>query len=137
MMGVLGFSQPERLTDFDEETFSWIKGERRTEHGASERTMVPFAVDIREEYRWVAFATAYRIRPSGFARGLASTLTTAVTKAGKIPVEWDVDLVADVTEVEEWLERHPDVFHFERVLRLSQPCADDRRRPRRDAKACC
>jgi hypothetical protein len=120
MMGVLGFSHPKRLTDFDEETFSWIKGERRTEHGASERTMVPVAIDLREDHRWVAFATAYRVRPPSFAKGLV-VLTRAVTEAGRLPVEWDVDLVTDITDVEEWLAHHPDVYNFERFVRFPNP----------------
>lgn len=56
MTGILGLSEEEELRSFEDEAFSWLKGATRTEEGASERTMVPFAVDLREEERWVGFA---------------------------------------------------------------------------------
>src|SRR5438132_3556679 len=57
MMGILGFSDRETLVDFDPAAYSWLKGPTHEHEGASVRTMVPFAVDLREDHRWVAFGT--------------------------------------------------------------------------------
>lgn len=125
MTGILGFAEEDVLREFDAEAFSWLKGPMRTEFGASERTMVPFAVDLREDHRWVAFATAHRIRPPGFVNGLKATLNNAVTNIGlRVPLEWDVDLVPDVTTLERWIEEHPDITVFVRDIYLHNPGRD-------------
>jgi len=121
MTGVLGFSDIELLRDFDLAAFSWLKGPVRAEVGASERTMVPFAIDLHEDRRWVAFGTSHRIQPYGFARGFEATLNAAVGKLGLMPSEWEVDLVIPVARVEEWLDLYPEVVRFTRYVRLHNP----------------
>ena len=121
MTGVVGFSDEEQLRAFEDEAFSWLKGPIRTEEGASERTMVPFAIDLRENHRWVGFATSTRIRPSGFVVGFAAALNAAVGRLGLLPSEWEVDLVVGRSRVEEWIELHPDVFKLHRVVRRPNP----------------
>jgi len=54
--GILGFSERERFQEFDEAAWSWLKGAVHEPEGASARTKVPFAIDLRESMRWVAFA---------------------------------------------------------------------------------
>jgi len=68
MTGVLGFTDEETLRDFDPAAFSWVKGPIHIQEGASERTMVPFAIDLRDDKRWVAFGTSTRIQPPARSR---------------------------------------------------------------------
>jgi hypothetical protein len=62
MTGVLGFAVVDQIRSFDEETWSWTKGETVALRGAPSATTVPFAVDLRADRRWVAFATSNNIR---------------------------------------------------------------------------
>jgi hypothetical protein len=129
MVGVVGFADTEQLRDFDPQTFSWLKGEIREAFGASERTMVPFAIDLREDKRWVGFGTASRIQPAGFASGFEATLNAAIEKVGQMPTDWAVDLVQPKELVEQWLLAHPGVVKFSRTVRLHNPVShidDDR-----------
>jgi hypothetical protein len=122
MIGILGFSDEETFRDLDPAAFSWLKGPTTIIAGASaERTMVPFAVDLHENGRWVAFGTSLRIQPAGFAAGFRACLNAAVGSLGLTPSEWDVDLVLGKARVEEWLEAHPNVTKFTRVIRLHNP----------------
>jgi hypothetical protein len=123
MTGVLGFADEELFRDLDPAAFSWLKGPSRTVEGASERTMVPFAIDLRESERWIAFGTSLRIQPPGFTAGFEATLNAAVAAVGNglMPTEWEVDLVTGPQRVEEWLEIHPNVTKFTRVVRLHNP----------------
>lgn len=121
MIGVLGFTAEEAFRDFDPAAFSWVKGPVRIHEGASERTMVPFAIDLRDDKRWVAFGTTARIQPPAFANGFETALNAAVGKLGLMPTEWEVDLVVGVARVEEWLELHPNVTRFTRIVRFHNP----------------
>ena len=124
LTGVLGFADAEDFRDLDRQSFSWIKGEVQRAHGASRSTMVPFAVDLRDDHRWVAFATSHRIRQNNFSQGLGIILTSAVKRLRLIPAEWEVDLVTSFTTVEEWLEEHPDVYELVRIVRFPNPRRD-------------
>jgi hypothetical protein len=121
MVGVLGFSAVETFRDLDPATFSWLKGPTHMVEGASERTMVPFAIDLREHERWIAFGTSLRIQPQGFASGFEATLNAALDKLGLMPTEWEVDLVLGKARVEEWLLEHPAVISFTRIIRFPNP----------------
>lgn len=121
MSGVLGFSDVNVLVDFEDAAFSWLKGATHEHEGASERTMVPFAVDLREHERWVAFGTSPRIQPQGFAAGFEATLNGALDRLGLTPSEWEVDLVLGKARVEEWLIEHPNVVKFTRIVRFQNP----------------
>ena len=61
MTGVLGFSEQQQQVKFDEESFSWMKGEVADSDSANEQTIVPFAVDLRTGQRWIAFATTQQL----------------------------------------------------------------------------
>lgn len=121
MTGTLGFSSPEDRKVFNAEAWSWVKGELIGLDAASRGTVVPFAVDLRESHRWVAFAPTGRIQPVTFASGLERALNTAVAEAGLIPTEWEVDLVTSRAEIEEWLETHPLVYFMRRIVKMSNP----------------
>jgi hypothetical protein len=45
LTGMLGFSDPDHRRDFESDAWSWLKAERTTASGASEKAIVPFAVD--------------------------------------------------------------------------------------------
>jgi hypothetical protein len=119
--GILGFSERERFQEFDEAAWSWLKGAVHEPEGASARTKVPFAIDLRESMRWVAFAPTYRIRAAGFSRGFAIVLNTALNRIGRTPSEWEVDLVVEVTQVETWLDQHQNVVKFTRTVKYHNP----------------
>jgi hypothetical protein len=115
--GVFGFEDREHLRLFDEAANSWIKAQEREAIGASlERTTVPFAVDLREDHRWVAFGTSIKIQAATFAKGLTMILSGAVSKVGLMPLEWEVDLVKDVALVEDFIERYPNITRFVRII---------------------
>jgi len=123
MSGVLGFSDEETFRNLDPASFSWIKGQTKTIEGASERTMVPFAIDLRDDARWVAFGTSLRIQPSTFAVVFEAVLNAAVESVGEglMPTDWEVDLVLGKQRVEEWILEHPNVVKFTRTVRLHNP----------------
>lgn len=56
-------------------------------------------MDLREENRWLAFATTARLQPQTFRAGFQAVLNEAVAKTGLIPVDWEVDLVTSTSRV--------------------------------------
>jgi len=121
MTGTLGFSSPEDRKIFNAEAWSWVKGETFDLDAASRATVAPFAVDLQESHRWVAFAPTAKIRPGSFAYGLEHVLNRAVGEAGLIPTEWEVDLVTSRAEIDEWLREHPLVHFMRRIIKTSNP----------------
>ena len=133
LTATLGFSVREERRTFDEDAWSWIKGETQLSDTGSEATVVPFAVDLRESQRWVAFATSARIQPSTFCVGLEKVLNQAVVDAGMVPTEWEVDLVVARARVDQWLTENPFVHLIRRTIKFSNPGRDidnDRREMR-------
>lgn len=124
LTGILGYVHEEMFRDYAREVKSWKKGEIRTAAGASRRTLSPFAVDVRNDERWLAFVHTQRINPTRFANGLQNLLTGAVTRLGLVPAEWDVDLIPSKDRLFEWLERHPDVGNLHRTLKVPNPGLD-------------
>jgi hypothetical protein len=121
MSGVLGFAETELRRDFEDEAFSWLKGRTSAAEGASRRTTSPFAVDLREDRRWVAFAPAARIQPATFRLGFSAVLNAAVQSLGLWPTDWEFDLVLQKRTVEEWIAEHRDVFYFRRKVKFTNP----------------
>lgn len=120
--GVLGFRETEEFREFESSAFSWIKGPTQEIQGASERTMVPFAIDLRPNNRWIGFATAKRIQPPSFAGAFGLILNAAARKAGKhMPSEWEVDLIVSAQRIEEFLLQHPGISKFKRTIRFHNP----------------
>lgn len=124
MVGTLGFSEPAERRQFNPEEWSWIKGDTAVSDTASEETVVPFAVDLRNSQRWVAFATAARLQPPSFTKGLQEILNQAVAEQGNIPTEWDVDLITSRSSVDAWLRTHPLVHKMRRTVKFSNPGRD-------------
>jgi len=121
MTGTLGFSSPEDRKVFNTEAWSWVKGETVDLDAASRATVAPFAVDLQESHRWVAFAPTAKIRPGTFAWGLEHVLNQAVGAAGLIPTEWEVDLVTSRSEVDEWIRKHPLIHFMRRTIKMPNP----------------
>ncbi|MBU8825820.1 hypothetical protein [Mycolicibacterium goodii] len=124
MTGVLGYSEQQQQVTFDDESFSWMKGEVESSDSANEQTIVPFAVDLRSDQRWVAFATTSRLQPQSFSTGLESVFNEAVIAVGLIPVDWEVDLVTSTSRIMEWLRENPRVHKLRRTLKFSNPGKD-------------
>lgn len=130
LVGTLGFSEPQRQVEFDPEAWSWVKGATWQTDVGSEHTVVPFAVDVRDEQRWVAFGTSPRLQPAGSARGLSMVLNAAIDRLNLLSGVWDVDVVTSRASIEQWVQDHPEVFHMTRTVKLSNPgrdLSDDRR----------
>lgn len=124
MTGVLGYSEQQQQVTFDNESFSWMKGEVESSDSASEQTIVPFAIDLRAEQRWVAFATSQRLQPQSFCTGLQAVFNEAVVAIGLVPVDWEVDLVTSTSRIMEWLRQNPRVHKMRRTLKFSNPGKD-------------
>ncbi|MFI6457981.1 hypothetical protein ACIBF6_41315 [Streptosporangium amethystogenes] len=124
VVGTLGFSEQAERRGFNQEEWSWINGVAQVTDTASEETVVPFAVDLHEKRRWVAFATTPRIQPAGFTKGFQGVLNQAVIDEGLIPTEWDVDLVTSRSQVDEWLFNNPLVHMMRRTVKFSNPGRD-------------
>ncbi|GAA3516581.1 hypothetical protein FHR32_000304 [Streptosporangium album] len=124
MIGTLGFSEPAERREFNPTEWSWIKGDTEVSDTASEETVVPFAVDLRDSQRWVAFATAARLQQAGFTKGLQEILNQAVVIQGHMPTEWDVDLITSRSSVDAWLHNNPLVHKMRRTVKFSNPGRD-------------
>ena len=124
MTGLLGYSEQQQQVTFDDESFSWMKGEVADTDSASEQTIVPFAVDLRQGARWIGFATTQRLPAQSFRTGLESVLNEAVAAMGLIPVDWEVDLVTSTSRIYDWLRVNPRVHRLVRTLKFSNPGRD-------------
>lgn len=133
LTGVLGYSEQQLHVTFDDESFSWMKAQVEDADSATERTIVPFAVDLREHNRWVAFATATRVQPHGFRGGFEHVLNQAVAELGLMPTAWEFDLVTSSAVIYEWLRQNPLVHQLRRTIKFTNPGKDldeDRRQMR-------
>lgn len=122
--GMLGLIDQEWRRSVDLESFSLIKGERQEVGGASERAISPFAIDVREGRRWVAWAKAPRLSVSRFNYGLGAALNAGVMDLELWPRPWDVDSVVSSTSVRQWLRENPRVAKFRRTVMRSNPGRD-------------
>lgn len=123
--GVLGYSEQQQHVSFDDDSYSWIKGAVEDADAASEQTIAPFALDLRDGQRWLAFATTARLQAQGFRRGLESVLNTAVMEVlGEMPGAWEVDLVTSQSAIFDWLRLNPRVHRLVRTVKFSNPGKD-------------
>ena len=122
--GTMGYAEQQTHVHFDEDAWSWIKGETRLADTGSDQTVVPFAVDLREHNRWVAFAPTTRLRATQFRYGFQHALNEAVLRSGLVPVEWEVDAVTSEGRIEAWLVEHPKVYFLRRTIKFSNPGKD-------------
>lgn len=133
MTGLIGFEEEESLRSYDLETRSWLKGEVHEIVGATSQTVVPFAIDLRQHRRWVAYAPSQRIKSANFRKALAATLNHAVGVLGLLPSEWEVDPVLSTATVEEWVDEHAEITKMIRRIKLTNVLkdVDDARRKMR------
>jgi hypothetical protein len=92
MTGTLGYASPAQHRPFDYDNWSWIKAQMEEIDAARADTIIPFAIDLRDQNRWVAFAPTGRLRAKMFAVGLQRVLNNAVSATGLMPTDWEVDL---------------------------------------------
>ena len=137
MTGLIGFVERETFRQFEDEAFSWIKGQTEEVEGATTATVVPFAIDLREHRRWTAFVVSTRIRSNVFRSALAATLNAAADTLGLLPTEWEVDTVLSVSTIEDWVTEHPEIIEFTRSVRLTNALkdVDEARRKMRELAA--
>lgn len=124
MTGVLGFELTDQVRAFDEENYSWLKGTTYYVEAAQRETVVPFAVDLRDKRRWVAFATSGRIRHAAFSQGMTHVINAAVQAINLLPAHWEVDMVTSRGDVLAWVAQHPGIRQFRRVVRFPNPGRD-------------
>jgi hypothetical protein len=124
LTGVLGFSEQQLHVTFDDESFSWMKAQVEDADSATERTLAPFAVDLREHNRWVAFATTTRLQPTTFRPGFEHVLNEAVSQLGFMPTAWEFDLVTSTSTIREWLSQNPLVHQLRRTIKFTNPGKD-------------
>lgn len=86
--GILGYKESRLDKEFDEASWSWAKGEEEARDTASDRTLVPFAIDAHDDNRFVAFIPTSGLRRGGFRRGLEKCLQAAVAKQQILGHDW-------------------------------------------------
>lgn len=124
LIGTLGFAEDETLRSHDEEAFSWVKGPTTDVHGATNQTVVPFAIDLGEHRRWCAHVTTARIRALLFRQAFEAVLNAAVAQVPLIPSRWEVDPVMSLSDLTQWLDEHPEVVVVKRIVKLTNPLQD-------------
>ncbi|BDD82216.1 hypothetical protein TPB0596_19790 [Tsukamurella pulmonis] len=133
LTGICGYSEQQQQVSFDDSSFSWMKAEVADSDTASEQTIVPFAVDLRDKNRWIAFSTTSRMQPKTFRSGFEHAINQAVVQLGLMPTEWEVDLVTSAGVIQDWLRQHPKVFQLTRTIKFTNPgknLDEDRRQMR-------
>src|SRR5262249_44377483 len=108
----------------DYENWSWIKGQMEEVDAAKADTILPFAIDLRDQNRWVAFAPTSKLRARMFIDGFQRVLNNAVSVLGLMPTEWEVDLVVSLGQVEQWLQENPLVHRLKRTIKFTNPGRD-------------
>ncbi len=121
LSGTFGYLEQQTHRKFDSDSWSWSKGERDQSDTASDESVVPFALDVSDHGRWLAFTTAARMRPNQGRAGFENLLKQAVLDCGLLPLDWEVDLVTSKSSVEQWVTAHPHVFKMFRTLKFSNP----------------
>lgn len=124
LTGLIGFREPEARRQFEEDAYSWLKAPVTVAEDASQRNIVPFAIDLREDRRWVGHAVSGKVTASTFAGGLERALNAAIAATGLMPAEWNVDPITSRTTVEEWVREHPDIRVFTRSVKIPNPVDD-------------
>lgn len=124
LAGTLGYTTREERKIFEDELWSWIKAQTQENVGARPDAVVPFAIDLHDEQRWVGFAPAPMLQPKTFVSGFRRVLNHAVEQAGLIPADWEVDLVTSLENIEQWLRLHPGVHLLRRTIKFSNPGLD-------------
>ena len=123
LAGVIGFTDIETRLHFDEATWSWVEAFSEEVEGASSQTVVPFAIDLRQDHRWTASVTSQRVRAQTFCRGLELVLKAHRVALG-MQTDLEVDLVTSSVTIEEWIMNNPQIRSIKRIIRLPNPGID-------------
>jgi hypothetical protein len=124
LVGIIGYTTIEIRTQFDLTEWSWLKGPQAIESGATNRTLAPFAIDLREKNRWVAFAPKGYLNVRSFPAGLRAILFEGLSRQRQGFLDWDVDIVGNAIALREWVEQHPHVRSMKLTLRMTNPGRD-------------
>jgi hypothetical protein len=116
--GLVGYEDKETYFSPDEQDRSWSKAKQDTSKGGTVKTVVPFAIDARDEHQWIAFAQTMNIRGRKFRQAMTALLSRAAIDAGLMPAEWDVDPVTESETVLDWIAQHPEVTTLTRVVKF-------------------
>lgn len=124
--GVLAYEltqQRRHIGEFDEsvEVPSWMKTDPTPETGATRGTTVPFAINLTSDRRWIAYAPSQWLNAKRFREYFAKMLDEAAARAGLLPVDWEVVPIQNPQRIYDWLDEHPDVALFVRVVKLPNP----------------
>lgn len=122
--GILGYESSEQFVEFDEEANSWMKGPTHEVSGATSKTMVPFAIDMRNDSRYICFAQQPTISAARFCRAFGAVLAAAVEAQGWVGQLWEVDLVAEPNDLLEWLAQNPNITKIVRVVKRPNPSGE-------------
>jgi hypothetical protein len=124
MTGTLGYTTKEERRVFEDQAWSWIKAQTDNTESARPDAVAPFAIDLNENHRWLAFAPAPRLPPKTFMHGFRRVLVHAVAEAKLVPADWEVDLIVSRDSIMKWLEVHPAVHLLRRTVKFSNPGRD-------------
>jgi hypothetical protein len=124
LVGIIGYTTAAVMTHFDPTEWSWLKGTQTVEEGADISTLAPFALDLDERRRWVAFAPTGRLNERTFPGGFQAVLNEALIRQDEVFSDWEVDMVSSGIALRDWVSRHPDVVEMKLTLRLSNPGRD-------------
>jgi hypothetical protein len=124
MSGTLGFTTKEERRVFEDQSWSWIKAQTENTEAARPDAVAPFAIDLREDHRWLAFAPAPHLPAKTFMHGFRLVLVHAVAEANLVPADWEVDLVVSRDSITRWLEIHPAVHFIRRTVKFPNPGRD-------------
>ena len=122
LSGTIGFTTTERI--YDDEPESWAKAGRELPDAGSDRSIVPFAVDLRDDRRWIGFGTSQKIRQATFCTHFEDALNRAVDTLDLLALRWEVDLVSSMEDLDEWLREHPLIKKVTRILKMPNPQRD-------------
>jgi hypothetical protein len=125
LVGVIGYSSITTSLAFDESSWSWLKGTTTVLEGGDQHTLAPFAVDLRKERRWVAFAPTGYVNEKSFAGGFQAVLNEALRRIEEVFSDWEVDVVSSRGALRDWLEENgDDIKTMTITLRVPNPGRD-------------
>jgi hypothetical protein len=116
--GLVGYQDSEVYFTPDQKDRSWSKAKQDTTKGGTSKTVVPFAIDAREDHQWIAFAQAAKVRSKTFRQAMTALLTQAAINANLMPAVWDVDPVVEPETVLDWIRENPDVATLTRIVKF-------------------
>lgn len=122
LVGVLGYSTVETAYNFDEDSWSWLKGTQTTVEGGGKHTLAPFAIDLNRSRRWIAFAPTGYINDRSFDHGLQAVLQEALRRQEEVFSDWEVNMYASSEKLRDFLLANgTDIESLTLILRMPNP----------------